>query len=78
MTLLHTTRYFNCGFYYYKYNSVELIFEETKLNKISENKFPLKIIRYTVCVCMYGAPFVPKLYKNTLFIKYSLTYKSAS
>ena len=49
MTLLHTTRYFNCGFYYYKYNSVELIFEETKLNEISKNKCFAKITRYTVC-----------------------------
>ena len=48
MTLLHTTRYFNCGFQYYKYNSVELIFEESKLNEISENKFPSKTTRYMV------------------------------
>ena len=48
MTLPHTTRYFNRVFYYYKYNSVELIFEETKLNEISKNKFPSKITYYTV------------------------------
>ena len=48
MTLLLTTRYFNYGFYYYKYNSVELIFEETKLNEVSENKCPSKITCYTV------------------------------
>ena len=48
MILPQMTRYFNCGFYYYKYNLVELIFEETKLNKISENRFPLKITHYTL------------------------------
>ena len=53
MTLLCMTRYFNCGFYYYKYISVELIFEETRLNEISENKFPLKITRNTVYVYIY-------------------------
>ena len=49
MTLLHMIRYFNCGFYYYKYISVELIFKETRLNEISENKFPSKITCYMVC-----------------------------
>ena len=48
MTLPCTTRYFNCGFYYYKYILVEVIFKETRLNKICENKFPSKITCYTV------------------------------
>ena len=48
MTLLCMNRYFKCGFYYYKYNLVELIFKETKLNEISENKFSSKITHYTV------------------------------
>ena len=48
MTLPCTTRYFNCGVYYSEYILVELIFEETRLNEISENKFPLKITHYMV------------------------------
>ena len=44
MTLQHTTRYFNCRFYYYKSVSAELIFKETRLiNEIFKNKFPSKI-----------------------------------
>ena len=48
MTLPHMTKYFNCGFYCYKYILVGLIFEETRLNKISENKFSSRITHYMV------------------------------
>ena len=36
------------GFITINYISEEFIFEEKRLNKISENKFSLKITRYTV------------------------------
>ena len=36
------------GFIITNYISEEFIFEEKRLNKISENKFSLKITRYTV------------------------------
>ena len=38
------------GFIIINYISEEFIFEEKRLNKISENKFSSKITRYTVCI----------------------------
>ena len=41
------------GFIIINYISAEFIFEEKRLNEISENKFSSKITRYTVYVTSY-------------------------
>ena len=45
------------GFIIINYISVEFIFEEKRLNEISENKFSSKIIRYMVSVSDPAIPF---------------------
>ena len=42
------------GFITINYISKEFIFEEKRLNEISENKFSSKITRYTVIPYMYN------------------------
>ena len=41
------------GFIIINYISEEFIFEEKRLDEISENKFSSKITRYTVYVCVF-------------------------
>ena len=46
------------GFIIINYISEEFIFEEKRLNKISENKFSLKITRYKVYILLASMPFM--------------------